>query len=116
MEGPKNINATLIPQLTNGTLKTQEFVIDILNGDELKFISGQYTNQIECIKLETIKGNPIFIIYLLAASINQGNSITVGKIKKNSKEFHIDIKRDEHPIILFGGLDIKRYGLIIKYL
>ena len=66
--------------------------------DYLRFISGFYTDTIEYLRLETQKG--VFI--------------TVGVItpKDKQKEFRLDIKKDEKPIILYGGLDYKKSKLI----
>ena len=88
VNGYCNINNELKATAKTTVLQIKE------NEDYLRFISGFYTDTIEYLRLETQKG--VFI--------------TVGVIspKDKQKEFRLDIKKEEKPILLYGGLDYKK--------
>jgi len=71
--------------------KCQVATLSIEEGDQLRFVSGFSTRNINYLKIETRKGN----------------SITVGSITGSEKqvEFHLGIKKTEIPIAFFFGLD-----------
>lgn len=69
-------------------------ILKIKDGDYLRFISGFYNDRIYFLRVET----------------NERENIEVGTIKHNAdpntKEFRLDIRKDQKPIALNGLLDI----------
>ena len=59
--------------------------------DSLKFISGFHSEFIEYLKLESVKGETIIV-----GNLSREKA-------KDLKEFCIDVKKDDIPIVLFGG-------------
>ena len=70
--------------------------------DSLKFISGFSHDFIEYIKFESCKGDSIVVGNLL------------GEKAKDLKEFCFDVKKEEIPTVLFGGLKFNAGN--IKYI
>lgn len=70
--------------------------LEIHPGDFLRFISGVSGEVIDFLKLET----------------NLGKRVQSGKMDKGGKkEFHLEMKRDQQVVTLFGGLDYRRQAV-----
>ena len=77
-------------------------MLEIQEGDFLRFISGYICNNIGRVSSEVVE--------YLKLETNNKEKVCCGVYndKSNVKEFHLEIKKESQLVMFFGGLDYKR--------